>query len=180
MSKKALLMGNLPSSYKSDTFMNELMRIVGEEIEHQDYLDLDLLYQLFPQTATWGLKKWELLLKLPTDETDSLENRRSKVIAKLSEQSQFTDYKIELIARNYATDAEVIFHSGFFDVRITGHRYSLTNMNDLIRTINDIKYSHISFNILLDQGYVIDVSTSYTKSSIDYLECGVGEMGDVM
>lgn len=180
MSKKDILMANLPSVYKSDESMNELMRVAGEEIQNQDNLDLDLLQQFFPQTATWGLGKWESSLKLPTNEDESLESRRAKVIAKLGEQNQFTDYKIELIARNYATDAEVIFYRGFFDVRITGHGYSATNINDLIRTINDVKYSDFSYNIILDQGYVIEASTSYTKSSIDYLECGVAEMGDEM
>ncbi|MDN4093583.1 DUF2313 domain-containing protein [Brevibacillus agri] len=178
MSKKDKLMSNLPSSYRKDDLMNELMRVVGDELQNQDNLDLDLLMQFFPQTATWGLNKWEQILKLPTNEDEPLENRRAKVMAKLGEQSQFTDYKIELIAKKYATDAEVIFYRGYFNVRITGHGYSLTNINDLIRTINDVKYSHISYNLYLDQGYLLDITTSYTKSSIDYLECGVAEVGD--
>lgn len=178
MSKKDLLMSNLPSYYKFEASMNELMRILGDELQGQDDLDLDLLYQFFPQTATWGLKKYEEILKLPINEDEPLETRRARVIAKLSEQTQFTDYKIELIAKKYATDAEVIFYRGFFDVRITGHSYSLTNINDLIRTINDIKYSDFSYNLYLDQGYMLDITTSYTKSSIDYIECGIAEMGD--
>ncbi|TPG71176.1 DUF2313 domain-containing protein [Brevibacillus laterosporus] len=178
MLNKNTPMETLPDYYAKSHVFHELLRVGDIQFNKLTNRNIDVFSQFFPQTATWGLRKYEEILNLPTNEDDSLENRRAKVISKLSEQSQFTDYKIELIAKNYANDVSVQFYRGFFNVRLVGHKKSLTNLIDLMKVINEQKYSHISYNVFVEDSYLIDIETSYTKSFINWLECGVATMGD--
>ncbi len=77
------LMSYLPEWYENSQEMVAIQRAIQPEVARLWEARDDLLLQLDPRTATWGLNLWESGLGLRSSHSLSLAQRRANVAAKL-------------------------------------------------------------------------------------------------
>lgn len=120
----------------------------------------DLAVQFRASTATWGLREWERIVGVETDETKTVEERRSVVIAKLrgfgvvnvahieSVAEAFQDGDIKITEKNAEHKVQVEFVS----------TYGVpSNINDLTAILREIipahleieyKFKYLTYNVV--------------------------------
>ncbi|AZV57915.1 putative phage tail protein [Clostridium sp. AWRP] len=140
----------------------------------------DLLNQLFPQTASWGLKFWEEFLGIPVNESLDIIIRRSKILSQMAMISPMTFNRFCSIISKFAdkTEVEQHFSDYSFDVTlITKHNFNI-NLQDIAKTIETIKPAHLgySFNLETQKDINIAVKREFAFNPLNM--CGDFYCGD--
>ncbi len=117
-----------------------LYQVMGQEYDKALKLAEELKYQMFPETATWGLMYHEMKWQLPIRENLSYEERRKLIYQKRDCRSPMTPYRMEQYLEN-----------------ITGFRVHIADINDLGEY--GLKSLHPNFFIV----YSIEQETIDTK-----------------
>lgn len=111
-----------------------------------------LLDQLNVSTATWGLERWERSLGLPTDVSQPVEFRRTRVLSKLRGQGTTTVAMIKNVAESFSNGAvDVLEHPGEyrFEIKFVGTIGLPPNMDDLTAAIEEIKPAHLAYDYII-------------------------------
>lgn len=157
-----------------------LFQVMGTEIEDARRIVEELTYQVFPETATWGLKYHEEKYGLPVRENLSPEERRKLILEKRDTKAPITPWRIEqLLGNTTGFETHVIDinelvndiqHPNVFEVSMKGE--GILDVPAVIEKIKKLKQSHTSFSLFLycDTGIAITPSVSSTK--IVYDRCG--------
>lgn len=136
--------------YYQSRIMQSIFQSIGTEWDSMEMVSSDILLQLFPQTATWGLRYWEELLKIPVNKTVSIERRRALVMTRIKLRSPMTPERIANVigslTKGQSEYVEVIenIEPNVFMVTI-GTENSGIDYLDVFRTLKRIKPSHESF-----------------------------------
>lgn len=131
--------------------MQEIYKAQGKEL-NKIKLDIkDLCNQCFVSTATWGLDYWEEFLKIETDTSKAIQERRSNILAKLRGQGTTTKKVIEEIAQAYADIVDVIEDNPnyAFYINLESFQGFPFNLNSLYKNIEEIKPAHLAANYRL-------------------------------
>lgn len=72
-----------------------LYQVMGQEYDEALKLAEELKYQMFPETATWGLMYHEMKWQLPIQKNLSYEERRRRIYQKRDCRSPMTPYRME-------------------------------------------------------------------------------------
>lgn len=131
--------------------MQEIYKAQGKEL-NKIKLDIkDLCNQCFVATATWGLDYWEEFLKIETDTSKAIQERRSNIFAKLRGQGTTTKKVIEEIAEAYADVANVIEDNPnyAFYINLESYKGYPFNLDSLYKNIEEIKPAHLAANYRL-------------------------------
>lgn len=118
----------------------------------------DLINNMFIETATWGLVYFEKKYGLKTDLTDTLENRRARILAKKRSSSTFNIKTIKSVASAFSGgEVDVIPHyeDDYFVIKFIGTKGIPPKLQDLYDAIDDIKHCH------LDVEYEFTYNTVY-------------------
>ncbi len=91
-----------------------LYQVMGQEYDKALKLAEELKYQMFPETATWGLMYHEMKWQLPIQENLSYEERRRRIYQKRDCRSPMTPYRMEQYLET-----------------ITGFQVHIADINDL-------------------------------------------------
>ena len=75
---------HLPKFLPTDIDFKNTALIHDDEHENLRLKILDVKKQLFAETATWGLKDWERILGIPTNNNVDYKTRKAKVLSRLS------------------------------------------------------------------------------------------------
>jgi hypothetical protein len=148
---KALL-SYLPEYYEGSSESVLIQMAIQPEVDAAWSGRDDLLLQLDPHTATWGLDCWESALGLQTDHTRDLEFRRTRVVAKLRGQGTTTVALIQAVSES--------FSNGQVDVREFAPEYRLEihfvgtigippNLEDLQAALDDILPAHLAWEFVI-------------------------------
>jgi len=102
-SKKGNMMFNSVSPiYEKNEIMKSIFEAIGSEEDLVEKQLDDIMLQLFPQTATWGLIFWERRLKVPVNLSEDIKVRRAKIISKLKTKDVTINPKvIERVINNF-------------------------------------------------------------------------------
>lgn len=139
----------LPSFYYNCEEVRNILASIELESNKLHVAIKDLLDQLFIETATWGIEHWERYLGLEVDNTENIENRRSRVKTKLRGNGTFTKESLKNICRSFVNgEVEIIedtanyrFVIKFIDIKgIPG------NIDYLTKAIEDVKPAHLAFS----------------------------------
>ncbi|RXM79569.1 hypothetical protein DP144_01820 [Clostridium tetani] len=133
--------------YQNSRIEQAIYEAIGSEFDSADELAQEILLQLHPQTATWGLIFWEQRLGLPTNINEDIERRRRKVIAKRQSKHIITPERMAIILKNYTgADIEMIENIApyTFEVKLTGREGFSKSLEDLYKEVKRIKPSHLS------------------------------------
>ena len=135
----------LPSFIVKGNILKDIFESQQAEVDLLNNNIQDLIDNLFVETATWSLENWEKEYNIPIDLDDTLENRRSRILARMvSEGQPFTKETIEAIANQFTNGSvEVIEHleSDYFTVKFVSTKGIPPKMQDVYDAINEVKAS---------------------------------------
>lgn len=163
-------------SYVSENFYKNsytgkwLFQVMGLEYDEARKLVEELPYQMFVETATWGLTYHELKWQLPIRNNLSYEERRKLIYQKRDYRNSIAPYQMELYLKN-ATSLDVfvadchdkgIFnyepkHPNEFKVFFQGE--GSLDIKAVVQMINRLKQSHTTYSINHYSNFVIDSSS---------------------
>lgn len=162
--------------YEQNETMLAIFQSIGLEEEMTTELIDDILLQLYPQTATWGLKFWEEALMIPTNESVSLEARRSRILSKMQTRWPITRGRMEAIINSFITSKNGYINE-IFDKYMFKINIPLTDKRiyykELIETVNEVKPAHLSYTVEGIAGNnTIAIKQLWAHNFINYLMCG--------
>lgn len=159
---------NISPIYANSKVEQAIYEAIGLEFDNADYLVEEILKQMFPQTATWGLVFWENRLNISINSNEDIEKRRQKIITKMQTKWPLTPERMASILKNY-TNAEVKIIEGIddFTFQVLLKTYSGIGevLKEIINKIKGIKPSHMSFIISIN--YFTDILTKLMFKSWD-------------
>ena len=103
--------------------------------KEKDFVRDDLILQIFPQTATWGLKYWEEQYGIIPDESKTIEQRRSYVMSMKFQRPPMTPKRIEqLVEQVTGLTCEVKENvaPNTLSVTMTGYPKNLSSLFDML------------------------------------------------
>lgn len=90
----------VPGRYRTDPRTAALLDALGEKGADLAALVDDLILQIFPTTATWGLTLWEKQLGLTAGAGQSLDERRAAINAKRAASGNTTQAAISALVKS--------------------------------------------------------------------------------
>lgn len=148
----------LPRYYQESPPVAELERVLGLEVDALRDARDDTLAQLWVDTATWGLERWERWCGLPTDPSLPYSQRRQRVLAKLRGQGTTTAEMIANVVASFGFSAEqvsVIEHPGeyAFEVVLSDLAEQPADVSPIQAAVDEIKPAHLEwwFTYVLSQ-----------------------------
>lgn len=138
-----VMIKSLPLYERKSTVFQEIIKVEGQQFTVLHAHVNDIQSQLNVDTATWGLAFYEKELNITTDLNKSLEERRSVVKSKMRGHGKVDAALIKLVVDAYTNgDVEVTF-DGKINVRFVSVRGVPTNLNDVYKSVEDIKPAHL-------------------------------------
>lgn len=133
--------------YSNSKIEQAIYEAIGREFDSAEVYSGEVLLQLNPQTATWGVALWEKKLGLPTNSNESYDIRRKKVLAKLQSKYIINPERMAMILKNY-TGADIEITENIepytFEVKLIGREGFPRSLEDLYKEVKRIKPSHLS------------------------------------
>ena len=140
----------LPSFIVKGNIIKDIFESQQAEVDLLNNNIQDLINNLFVETATWSLENWEKEYNIPIDLDDTLENRRSRILARMvSKGKPFTKETIEAIANQFTNGTvEVIEHleSDYFTVKFVSTKGIPPKIQDVYDAINEVKASWLDID----------------------------------
>ncbi|HHX87692.1 MAG TPA: YmfQ family protein, partial [Firmicutes bacterium] len=146
---KPNLMRYLPPYYVTSPIMSAIQNAASEEFGAvQQFIDDLKLQFLTPTTATWGLGFWEQEIGLKTDISQSYEERREIIMARLkgmgtfgrdvliSAASAFSGGEVDVI--EYPAESRVV-------VKFVGTLGIPKHMASFIKMVEEIRPAHLAY-----------------------------------
>lgn len=155
-----------------------LYQIMGMEYDTARTIMEELPYQMFPETATWGLMFHEIKWGLPVRENMPYEERRQRIYEKRDYRAPMTPYRMEQFLQNvigmkvYVADIHnptqygyVPDHPNRFKVFFVGDETLDTKA--AYSMINRLKQSHTTYKVNDRREIVIDESDIETLDLVN-------------
>lgn len=112
---------------------------------------LDWLEQLIIDTATWGLKYWEQAYGITPQSTDTVEERRGSVKAKMRSPQTVTAAMLENLINSYINGQSVVTElprQHKVQIRFNGDYGVPSNMASLTAALLEVLPSHVAYEYL--------------------------------
>lgn len=149
------LIERLPEYYRKSPPVCELERVLGlsagELLDDRD----DVLAQLWVETATWGLARWEAWCGLATDRTQSYAWRRQRVLARLRGQGTTTAGVIAGVVASFGfapgqVQVVELPAESRFQVVISGLTDAVSGREQMQAAVDEIKPGHLAWYFVLE------------------------------
>ncbi|MGP3738355.1 YmfQ family protein [Bacillus sp. 4A_MP2] len=147
MSKLDEMKNYLPPYFTEIYDVDHLLKTEAPEFEQLDESIFDVTDQFFPLTATWGLNRWERMLKVQRESDDSIELRRARLLNMMSNIPPITYLSLEKSVNRFLKNPSAI-------IRLTVNRYHFAlrvNLDDLQNTryiveiLETLKPAHLAY-----------------------------------
>ena len=162
----------LPSFIVKGNILKDIFESQQAEVDLLNNNIQDLIDNLFVETATWSLVNWEKKYNIPIDLDDTLENRRSRILARMVSKGQpFTKETIETIVNQFTNgNVEVIEHleDDYFTVKFVSEFGIPPKIQDVYDAINEIKASWLDVEYEFKYNTVYDVRQFTVKEIQKY------------
>ena len=158
--KEVDILTYLPLFIAKDLEFKAISDADSREHERIRLLLIELLKQDNIQSATYALSKWEEFVGISA-RSDSLHNRRSRVIAKLNNTDSSTKEFLEALANNFVSDesAVIIPKNESYTMELKFTKDMCEDTNGLQQTIEEFKPAHIGYEVweerLLEQKLIV-------------------------
>ena len=162
------LMKYLPTYWHEIEQMKVLQEILGKNLAEVIAFKQDLFNQMFIETATWGLSRWEKIFNLPIEIEKNYSFRRERIKAKIRGSGTTTKQLIINIASAFSNgEVEVIEYPNEyrFVVKFVGVKGVPANMKDLTSSIEEVKPAHLAFTFEYTYNYWNNLK-AYTWSAL--------------
>ena len=135
--------------YEQSIIMQAIMEAIGTEWDDVGRLTDEVFAQLFPQTSTWGIVYWEMMLKIPVNKGLPIEQRRARVLGRMQTRWPMTKERMEQLVRTFSHDKQAFIRE-FFDQYRFEVLFSLTQPVDLgtvYEVIEEAKPAHLGYSM---------------------------------
>lgn len=145
------MLGYWPAIYRDSYILQAIYQANGQEMDDLDVLTDEVRLQLFPQTATWGLRIWEQSLGLPVIESQPLELRRAKVESRLMTRYPITRAQMENIVNQFVSNksAQISVYPERYAFRVEIPAGDFVWIDALVDAVHYAKPAHLTFYLLL-------------------------------
>lgn len=146
------LMSYLPDEHENSKETVTIQNAIQPELDLVWAARDDLLLQLNPNTATWGLVSWEDALGLTTDETKNLEYRRARVVAKLRGRGTTTVALLKEVAESIANSVVNVVEVAAeyrVEIHLDGTPEILSVLSELRESLDEIMPAHLEWGFVL-------------------------------
>jgi len=144
-------LGYVSPIYEQSIIMQAILEAIGAEWDEAEKLADEVLAQLFPQTATWGIAFWEWLLGIPPNHSVPIEQRRARVLASMQTRWPVTKARMEQLVRTFSKDKQAYIRQFFNEYRFEV-LFNLAQSIDL-KTVNEVvsetKPAHLDFSLVM-------------------------------
>lgn len=175
------LMSYLPEWYRGSPETVAIQNAIQPELQMLWDARDDLLLQLNPNTATWGLAYWEKAFGLTTDENKDLAQRRKLVIAKIQGRETTTPALIKSLAEEIL-GVPVTVSELYRDYRVElcfdTEGQLPAGMDDLKEILDEIMPAHLVWDYLITITPTLYVGGNFTSCNAATLPMAT-EMGMV-
>lgn len=170
------MLSYVTSGFYDESYVGKwLYQVMGLEYDDARKLAEELQYQMFPETATWGLMYHEIKWGLPVRPNLSYEERRQQIYQKRDYKSPMTPYRMEIYLKN-ATGFDVSVadchdsgpygyhstHPNVFKIFFIGE--GTLDMKAASDMLKKIRQSHTTY-IISDRVIIIILNTEYVLFS---------------
>lgn len=166
VSRKAFadsMMKSLPLYYRKSEYTEEMLRVIARELRTLDFTATDFSENLFMDSTTSMIERWERIFGITPDPAKSYDFRREKLKAKIRAVGTTTRQMIQSVASSFSNgEVEVIEDNpkSKFILKFVGVKGLPKNMDDLSDIIEQIKPAHLAFEY------------SYTYNTWAFVESG--------
>lgn len=129
-------MSYLPVNYEDSRETEIIQRAMEPELRKLWGARDDLLKQLDPNTATWGLAYWEEALGLAVDETKAEDVRRGKIAARLRGMGTTTVERLMDVVTGFLPDSQVSITEVYGEYRV---EINFVAPNTLPKGVDDLE-----------------------------------------
>lgn len=162
------------SQYQESGLFYYMQNAMGLEYDRIEDATDDLVLQLSPYTATWGLIYWEEAVGLPRRPNIDCEIRRPLVLNRLLNSQNFSASLIKKLGTNYGEDIRVELNPSEFLVTVTFQRGVPTFLEDFQGAVESIVHAHYGveykFEYIIKGG--LTVTTRYSRFLYDVPKAG--------
>lgn len=140
----------LPSFLTKDPEFAAKLKAESAEHDNMRKTLIDICNQLFVSTATWGLDRWEKILDITTDYTQTYESRRQKILCKLQGSKTVTLEFLTKLVNLYVADGQavVIDHPDTYSIEILYHGGQVLDYARLRDAVNIYIPAHIGYKLV--------------------------------
>jgi len=145
------MMENSPRYYQTSRVFQAHIEAKGIELDNLDSIMNDIEAQFSASTATWGLRYWEEMCGLPTNEQEPLETRRARVLAKLRSFPSARHYDILNVIKSFVKSGRVDlveYQSEYRFVAILAAEAE-ANVPGILAAIEEARPAHLAFSLIL-------------------------------
>ncbi len=161
------MMESSPDYYEESAVFEGIQDAMAQDYDLQEISGADLQLQLYATTATWGLKYWEGGLGIPVKESDSYEERRGRVIAKLIGEGNFSAKMLLALAQGYGQTIRVSINPAAFLVTITFMQGIPPFLKAYQDTVENIVHAHLGVDYKFE--YYVNFGASITSDYARYV-----------
>jgi hypothetical protein len=140
------MIDSAPTYYQYAQVYQEVQNAIGSEVDLVDQSNTDLQNQLYIAKATWGLTYWENALGITTNEADSYDIRRSRVLSKWRGFGNFSAALVDTVAAAYSggeVEVTVDIPNYVVHIKFIGARGVPPNLDDLLAQLDNIIHAHL-------------------------------------
>ena len=167
-----------PRYYQDSEYIGEIYKVQAEgQIEYEEEKQ-DVLNQLSPFTATWGLVLWEEEVGIKPLPTDSLDIRRARVVTRIYSKPSTTLAVMERLTNMFVeSKVQPIPFRYAFDVFVPIEKMNSFDIKELYKTIEMAKPTHLDYVFNVLSRNEIPTLTSQRIGESFYPICGIVDTG---
>lgn len=140
------MIDQIPIFLRKSREINEIFDAEGNQIALLNTDIDDIKAQLSIDTATWGLDVYEKELKIPTDISKPIADRRSVIKSKIRGVGKIDALLIKLTADAYTNGQVNVSFNGHIVIQFTSQTGTPPNLNDFKNALEEIKPAHLAID----------------------------------
>lgn len=167
---KAEIKKELPSYYEGIRDFQELINAEAKIMAALDNLLDDIVNQLFIETATWGLARWEKIFGVVTNENKPLTQRRSVLKSKVRGAGVTSVALVKEVAESwYNGDIDVLEKPEKVSIKFNSNLGVPTNLGDVEKALREIIPAHLMIEYLFTFLLIKDINGVKTIEEMESL-----------
>lgn len=167
---KAELKKELPRYYDKIKDFQELINAEAKIFAELDNLLDEIVDQLFIETATWGLARWEKIFGISTDLSKPIEQRRSVLKSKVRGAGVTTAALVKEVAESwYNGEIEVLEQPEKVGIKFNSNYGVPSNLVDVQKALREIIPAHLMIEYLFTYLLIKEIHAVKTLNEMETL-----------
>lgn len=159
----------LPEFIRKDPTIGTVLTVESKEHKVQAKVLDDVFDQLFIDSATWGLERYERILGLTPKATDDYAQRRNRILLYLQQKVTTTKEFLRKLASRYVTEdstIQVIEDNPHYSFRITDDAGKILYFDDLWDAVETYKPAHLGWRFVIQRHFLTEIFVGFVHGRV--------------